>query len=354
MKTFLFILVRFSMTFFSDPSAVLKSEVRLVDGRSVCEVTYSFPEEGNDYRLRYKTEGQAQWTTRTLTRSGHLRLTSLRAPATYLSQLTWTDADGNPQESVMHTFLTHQLLTNGTSAYENYKLINSGADDWGLVYALYQPGISFRYEDKYRQDGHLLGTVQDAAGQLVARFAVATSATGTYHLDLLDLPVDWVLDAPYQMDLSDGRNANRTVNFRLSHLNETLSAQINSLPLYLDCEAEAKSTIQYLSGLLGGNAPYELSWTVTDLDLVNLLYGPEKTTLRGNEEVSSITVDHTLPYVVTLSVFDECGRFTEQSLIVTCNDDDTEDALFFEPLDGPSGTSPATNAHELNGGGTQP
>lgn len=320
----------------------LNSKVTLDDGASVCEITYNVPASASASTLLYKEMGDPSWQVENLsTSAGHLQLPSLNNGSVYVAKLSWQEG-ADSFESEDHYFVTYNLLASTSPDFSKVKIIQSDESAPSYVHTLYHPKVSFRYKDKYLQtEGNLLGEIVDENKLVLARFFTPKEESGIYHLDLSDFAMQ--LDVPYELKLSDGRNPDRSFKVMMTDVNDELTASINVNGILIDCDLGGTSTVEFQSVLVGGSAPFEVTWTIADVGAGGLLYGPQVQELPTAQDVSIITVDLALPYVVTMSCFDGCGRFQEYTVVLSCGEENGEDTILIQPLGNNSSNGSGSN-----------
>ena len=324
--------------------AVLKSRVVLEGNESVCFLSYSFPEQSSNRRIQYQKLPATEWEIIQVTgRSGIQKLTALTPDKGYRTRLIWAGENGEVHSQIQY-FRSYAQLTSGSANHENIKILNPAQQLSFETHALLESTLNFRYKDKYLKNGNLKGEIYDANHLVVGRFFVAKTSSGIYHLDVLDIQYNWETNTPYSIKLFDDLNPAKWLQVLFRDLDGEIVTSIGAIPTYINCDSDEPSAIQFFGNIDGGTFPYDVTWTVSKSNGSELLHGPEQSQMvREQETVSSILVEYQLPYVVTLSVFDGCGLFSETNLLVTCSDEEEGDnTLLVENLPNNQNTQPNT------------
>lgn len=205
-----------------------------------------------------------------------------------------------------------------------------------VIQNIYGQNIQFYFKDLYKEDIVLLGEIRDQGNKLMSRLALKKTTEGVYNINLQGLNVGWQQDHVYSMILYDALNSEKYISFRLTApLANPIEASIIANPIYVNCELETTSLIEYVGSFSGGNAPYQVIWSIADGNDFSLpLQPPTLKTVTNTNMLLKMEVDYALPYLVVLSITDGCGNFDEQAMIVQCSDEsDHETGLLFENVE---------------------
>ncbi|MEL7145355.1 MAG: hypothetical protein AAFO69_03230 [Bacteroidota bacterium] len=312
-------------------SGALHTEVKLIGDKTICDVSYSFPDQSTSKMLEYKPIDAESWNSVSLRdEAGVKTLTSLVPDRLYVCRLTWRE-DGVQSNSRRDYFRTYKSLASTAPDYENYKIIVPRQHPGSETHRLFQGKLSFVYKDQYRQQGYLTGKILNEDAFVAGRFYLPKNTAGVYHVDLSEIRYNWENDKVYTIELTDDHNASSWMLVSFEEADGSLDLNINASAVHVDCTEGFNSVIQYSGRIAGGSLPYSATWTVTDVAGGNVLYGPATTeAIRGNELPAAL-LEVPIPYLLTLSVFDGCGLFEETSLLVSCrNEEDSDDVLLFE------------------------
>jgi len=312
-------------------ATALNSRVELQDKQSICILTYSFPQESSDRKIMYRTIGSQHWLTIEVDHHhGTDQINALQEDKLYVAQLSWKDKKMDLFTSETHYFRTYAALSQGTPYYKNYRVIIPKAIHDYKAHAIYQGQASFKYKDQYLQQGYLQGEVFDENHQVINRFFLQKTPDGLYHVDLLKIQYGWEEKVNYSIKIFDELNVPKWFSFTFENLNGELDVSIDTQSMYVSCTLGENSIIQYRGLMEGGSFPFEATWTIRNQSGHTILNGPVKSTPAHEGELPTITVEQPLPYIITLSGFDGCGKFKEVSLLVSCANHKNEKTLLFE------------------------
>lgn len=242
----------------------------------------------------------------------------------------------NSEPGAINYFRTFKLIDQN-NVLEDLLVVRAAEGSRARVSKIYSDRLQFYYMDDYQLiDQYLLGELFDKERSLVSKIAFKRKENHTYLLEPSKLNVIWEQDQTYVLVLKDDLNPKRQIKFQISEpLGEDLQAEISANPITIDCQFGTISKIEYYGTFEGGNAPYEVIWSIANADdFSQPLSEPTKLVVEKNSFVPKITIEYPLPYLVVFSVLDGCGNFGEHSVVIQCTEDEEDEfSLLFESVD---------------------
>lgn len=239
------------------------------------------------------------------------------------------------EPGVVNYFRTFKIIEDKENL-EVFRMVRAVEGARAKVQKVYSDRLQFYYKDDYKQGSYLFGELFDNKYSLVSKIAFKKSEDHVYNLTPTSLNVIWAKDQTYTLKLKDELNPKRLIKFQISEpLGEDLEPEISVNPIVMDCQFGTTSKIEYYGTFVGGNAPYEVVWSIANSDDFNQpLMEPTKMVVEKKSDVAKITIEYPLPYLVVFSVLDGCGNFGEHAVVIQCNEDDEEEfSLLFESVD---------------------
>ncbi|MEM6643959.1 MAG: hypothetical protein AAF616_13345 [Bacteroidota bacterium] len=309
--------------------AYISSKVTFDEDHSDCTITYSIPVDATEPSLLYKNSSASSWQVIDLeTLSGQETIEDLEKNTLFSFKLIWQEGSTEFQSETRY-FLSHAILPQVEPFFNSFRSIKAKEFPDQITHELHNTNLNFSYSDKYQKSGFLLGEVRDDQNILVARFSTDKVLKGMYHLDIAELNL--IPNTTYHFKVGDGNNPDKFFKIMILQIVSDFTSNISVDPIAIDCGNNLGSIVSFYSDITGGTGPFEVSWSIENLDKSSLIFGPQSQTLRMADEVSMINVNFSLPYVVTLSCFDACGRFSEYAVVLSCNEVDGDDAVLIQP-----------------------
>ncbi len=311
-------------------TARLWSEVRMVDGENEAELFWEGVDDLKASKVEYRiapgpNNPNAEWQSQNLNEDqGSITIGPLTPDRTYEWRLDGMDLFSD-------VFRTYQ-----TMAGERFRVLRYTVDAVAQknppVSKVYDQFLQFRYVDEYLTDELIRIELYNQHHLLVGRLAVAKEKSGNYAIDLAQIAVRWSQDETYLMVLNDGLNTEKRIRFQLSEpLGDPLEVQIVVDPVFLECQEGSTSVIDYYGDFKGGNPTYEIAWTIVDAEGQTPLLPPKQEVVLNESSLPKFTIDHPLPYLLVLSVKDDCGNFGEHAVMVHCEpDEEKESSILLE------------------------
>lgn len=106
------------------------------------------------------------------------------------------------------------------------------------------------------------------------------------------------------------------------------------IPLEVSCDVISVSSIEFIGGVMGGTAPYQLTWMVSKGPQVkDLINQPLKFELANSKDISRMMVAERLDYYVTLLVEDACGNSGKKVMHIKCSGEENDGMIYFTPIE---------------------
>ncbi len=142
--------------------------------------------------------------------------------------------------------------------------------------------------------------------------------------------------------VKNGRKS-KELEIRLVEKPTVAAPEVNILvsPIAVSCDGTQKSSVEFKTGIVGGKSKYEVLWTVSKDNGVNL-FEPKTEVLPTENYASMIQVDAFLNFQVMLEVTDGCNNYVRKVARLYCRKDEKSvSRLFMEMV--PSESSTITN-----------
>ncbi|BDD07137.1 hypothetical protein [Aureibacter tunicatorum] len=187
---------------------------------------------------------------------------------------------------------------------------------------------TYGFETKYTE-----GSILNEFKEVISNFYFENRLGRNYHIiDLEDIDYKWEDGKVYELLVKNQLQDYYGLSFRLISYENSITLDINALPLNVECEFPQANRVKYRGSVENGEPPYNIIWKVSkDLEGKDLLYKPMEMTVNHADSIPSVDVQKPLGYYVTLYARDVCGIEEFQIIQATCSDkEDSEATLNIE------------------------
>jgi hypothetical protein len=216
-----------------------------------------------------------------------------------------------------------------------YVDINSSSSS--TVYETWDQRVGIQYTDQMGHSQALPLTIFDGSKKKVAEVTLAkTKGLNHFILNLNELKIASAIGKTYSFRLlaENGKLFEFLVKIVPPSEKQPPVVALSFNPVQLSCAAGSSQLIEFLGDVTSAVLPYKASWYVLNEARSSLLYQPRQETITRQNTISSINVDKTPNYYVTLFVTDACGRTSQKTVFVKCqNGTKNISTLNIEPLD---------------------
>lgn len=215
-----------------------------------------------------------------------------------------------------------------------YLTLNTARES--VVHDITNGVLSVEYNDVYGRKDVLALKIYNWKRAVVAN----VSLTKTRGINRYSFSLETLLQNPeknhiYYCEAADENGGRYVLPIRLVDPPEAaeITASVFVSPTALNCDLSESSLVEFYGSIVGGKAPYTVSWYVLNENRTDFLYQPREQKIARPGTTSLIQVDATPDYYVLMDVTDACGTQQQQVVRVVCERGKKKiNTVFFETV----------------------